>query len=421
MRRDDIVCLVLGGGRGTRLDPLTRYRSKPAVPVSGKFRLVDIPISNSLNSGVRKIFVITQFNSASLHWHISRTYTFDIFSRGFVQLLAAEQTTASDDWFQGTADAVRRSLHHVRDFAPRDVLILSGDQLYRMDFGPMIRQHRDTAAAVTVAAKPFPAAETSGFGIMKMDSEKRVHGFIEKPQTDEERAGFELPAEFREPDDDEVLYPASMGIYVFRWDVLQRFLEETDHTDFGGGVMPAAVQEEKVNAFLFRGYWEDIGTMRAFYEANLALASTDPPFVFHTLGAPTYTSPRFLGASRVEDCRVVDSMITDGCYLHGEEIRESVIGVRTVVQKGARIVRSVIMGADGYEGDLPRPPGDPLIGVGRDCYIEGAILDKNARIGDGVRITPKPAGTNEDHPYHFVRDGIVVIPKNYAVPPGVII
>ena len=212
-----------------------------------------------------------------------------------------------------------------------------------------------------------------------------------------------------------------MGIYVFRWDVLQRFLEETDHTDFGGGVMPAAVQDEKVRAFLFRGYWEDIGTMRAFYEANLALAASDPPFVFHTLGAPTYTSPRFLGATRVEDCRVVDSMLTDGCYLHGEEIRESVIGVRTVVQKGARIVRSVIMGADGYEGDLPRPTGDPLIGVGRDCYIEGAILDKNARIGDGVRITPKEPGTDEDHPYYFVRDGIVVIPKNYAVPPGAVI
>ncbi|MEZ5066518.1 MAG: sugar phosphate nucleotidyltransferase [bacterium] len=421
MRRDDIVCLVLGGGRGTRLDPLTRYRSKPAVPVGGKFRLVDIPISNSLNSGVRKIFVITQFNSASLNWHISRTYAFDIFSRGFVQLLAAEQTTASSDWFQGTADAVRRCLHHVRDFAPRDVLILSGDQLYRMDFGPMIRQHRETGAAVTIAAKPVPEDQTSQFGVMKIDPDRRVRGFVEKPKSADRRAGYELPSELGDPDDVGSMYPVSMGIYVFRWDVLLKFLEGTDYTDFGGEVMPAAVRSHEVGAFLFRGYWEDIGTMRAFYDANLALAASDPPFVFHTHGAPTYTSPRFLGATRVENCRIVEAMITDGCYLHGEEIRQSVLGVRTVIQPGAKIVRSVIMGADGYEGDLPRPPGDPLLGVGRDCHIEGAILDKNARIGDGVRITPKPIGTYEDHPYYYVRDGIVVIPKNYAVPPGAVI
>lgn len=421
MRRDDLVCLVLGGGRGTRLDPLTRYRSKPAVPVGGKFRLVDIPISNSLNSGVRRIFVITQFNSASLNWHISHTYTFDHFSGGFVQILAAEQTTASNDWFQGTADAVRRCLHHVTDFAPRDVLILSGDQLYRMDFGPMIRQHRETGASVTIAAKPFNAAGTEGFGIMKIDEKRQVHGFVEKPKTDAERAGFELPNAFREPEDKEVMYPASMGIYVFRWDVLKHYLENTDFTDFGGEVMPAAVKETHVSSFLFRGYWEDIGTMRAFYESNLALASSNPPFVFHTHGAPTYTSPRFLGATRMEDCHVRNSMITDGCYLHGASIEESVIGIRTVMQSGSQVIRSVIMGADGYEGDLPRPTGDPLLGIGRDCVIEGAIIDKNARIGDGVRITPKEPGTNEDHPFHLVRDGIVVIPKNYAVPPNAVI
>jgi glucose-1-phosphate adenylyltransferase len=287
-----------------------------------------------------------------------------------------------------------------------------------MDFGPMIRQHRETGAAVTLAAKPYPASRTSGFGIMEIDSSRRVHGFLEKPKDEEQLPGYELPLEFREPDDEEKLYPASMGIYVFRWDVLREFLEGTEYPDFGRHVLPAAVKDTHVSAFLFRGYWEDIGTMRAFYEANLALASVNPPFVFHTLGAPIYTSPRFLGATRVEDCQVNSSMITDGCYIHGSEISESVIGVRTVIQPGARITRTVIMGADGYEGDLPRPPGDPLLGIGRDCNIEGALIDKNARIGDGVTITPKEPGTEEDHPYYYVRDGVVVIPKNYAVPPG---
>lgn len=422
MRREEILCLVLGGGRGTRLDPLTRYRSKPAVPVGGKFRLVDIPISNSLNSGIRRIFVITQFNSASLNWHISRTYTLDLFTRGFVEVLAAEQTSADSSWFQGTADAVRRCLVHVREFAPRDLLILSGDQLYRMDFGPMIRQHRETGAAVTIAAKPVPKERTKSFGLMQLDREKRVRAFLEKPQDDAQLAGYEVPAEFREPEEREPLYPASMGIYVFRYEFLIELLEGGSNlADFGKDVLPEATRRADVRAFLFRGYWEDIGTIRAFYEANLALASPDPPFVFHTQGAPIYTAPRFLGPTRVEGCHVQNSMLCDGCYLHGREVRESVMGIRTVIMHEATVARSVIMGADGYEGDLPRQPGDPPLGIGRGCSIEGAIIDKNARIGDGVRITPKPLGTFEDHPFHFVRDGIVVIPKNYAVPAGLLI
>ena len=418
MRRDDIICMVLGGGRGTRLDPLTRYRSKPAVPVGGKFRLVDIPISNSLNSEIRRIFVITQFNSTSLNTHVSRSFRFDLFSGGFVRILAAEQTDLDTSWFQGTADAVRRSLVHIRDFVPRDVLILSGDQLYRMDFGPMIRQHRETGAAVTIATKPVPAERTSEFGLMRIDSDRRVVSFLEKPQTAEELEGYELPIDLRESEETSSMYLASMGIYVFRYDVLQEALESTDHRDFGKEVLPAAVESSDVRSFLFRGYWEDIGTMRAFYEANLALAHPDPPFVFHTHGAPVYTEPRFLGATRFEDCRVRDSMICDGCYVHGESITESVIGIRTVIGSDARVHRTVTMGADGYEGDLPRRPGDPPLGIGRGCDIEGAIIDKNARIGDGATITPKPPGTDEDHPYYFVRDGIVIIPKNYAVPEG---
>ena len=421
MRRDETLCLVLGGGRGTRLDPLTRYRSKPAVPVGGKFRLVDIPISNSMNSGIRRIFVITQFNSTSLNWHISRTYNLDLFTRGFVQVLAAEQTSADSTWFQGTADAVRRSLVHIREFAPRDVLILSGDQLYRMDFGPMVRQHRETGAAVTIAAKPIPADETPAFGLTRIDRDRRITAFLEKPKDPALLEGFELGPDLRDPGEREPLYPASMGIYVFRYEVLRDLLEDTTTPDFGKDVLPEAVRRFDVRSFLFRGYWEDIGTIRAFFEANLALASADPPFVFHTLGAPIYTAPRFLGPSRIEGCTVSDSMLCDGCYLHGREIRESVLGIRTIVMRDATVLRSIIMGADGYEGDLPRPPGDPPLGIGHGCWIEGAIIDKNARIGDSVRITPKPPGTNEDHPYHFVRDGIVVIPKNYAVPAGAVI
>ena len=419
MRRDDILCLILGGGRGTRLDPLTRYRSKPAVPVGGKFRLVDIPISNSLNSEIRRIYVITQFNSASLNSHIARSFRFDLFSGGFVRILAAEQTDLNANWFQGTADAVRRSLVHIRDFAPRDVLILSGDQLYRMDFGPMLRLHRDSGAAITIAGKPVAAGKTKGFGLMAIDRDRRVLSFVEKPSSAEEHAGYELPGDLCDPDETQPAYVASMGIYVFRYDALKDLLAE--HADFGKDVLPAAVAKQNVRAFLFRGYWEDIGTIRAFYEANLDLARPDPPFVFHTQGAPIYTEPRFLGATLLEDCHVVNSMICDGCYMHGRSVTESVIGIRSVVSHDAVLHRVVMMGADGYEGDLPRQPGDPPLGIGRDCHLEGAIIDKNARIGDGVSIQPKAPGVHEDHPYYFVRDGIVVIPKNYAVPPGAVI
>ena len=416
MRREDILCLVMGGGRGSRLDPLTRYRSKPAVPIGGKFRLVDIPISNSLNSGIRRIMVITQFNSASLNTHIARTYRFDLFSGGFVRILAAEQTDIDTTWFQGTADAVRRCLVHVRPFGPRDVLILSGDQLYRMDFGPMLRQHRKTGAAVTIAAKPVSAARASSFGLVKIGENNHVDSFLEKPKDPALLAGYEVPEHLRAPEETEPHYAASMGIYAFRFEALQGVLESTQYADFGHHVLPHMVQHADVRTFLFRGYWEDIGTIRGFFEANLGLTRTDPHFVFHTRGAPIYTEPRFLGASRIENCQVTDSLIADGCYLHGSSITESVIGVRTVVSRHAILRRTLIMGADGYEGDIARQPGDPPLGIGPGCRIEGAIIDKNARIGEGVTITPKPPGTHIDHPYYFVRDGIVVIPKNYAVP-----
>jgi glucose-1-phosphate adenylyltransferase len=421
MRRDDIICLVLGGGRGTRLDPLTRYRSKPAVPVGGKFRLVDVPISNSLNSEVRRIFVLTQFNSASLNSHIAQSFNFDLFSGGFVRILAAEQTMTDEKWYQGTADAVRRSLVHLHDFAPRDVMVLSGDQLYRMDFGPLIRWHRESGATLTLAVKPITMEQTPRFGLVQIDSERRVRSFLEKPQEERLLQGYELPAELRDTEETEPSYLASMGIYLFRYDMLRRHLESSDHADFGHDLLPETVQTADVRAFLFRGYWEDIGTMRSFYDANISLANPDPPFVFHMHGAPIYTRPRFLGATRIESCQLTDSMICDGCYVHGRAITESVIGVRTVISHESTVHRTVTMGADGYEGDLPRQPGDPPLGIGRGCQIEGAIIDKNARIGDDVQITPKDPGTFEDHPYYFVRDGIVVIPKNYAVPAGAVI
>ena len=409
---------MLGGGRGTRLDPLTRYRSKPAVPLGGKFRLVDIPVSNSLNSGVTRIFVITQFNSASLNAHIFRTFQFGPFQRGFVQSLAAEQTVQEKDWFQGTADAVRRSLVHIEGYRPRDVLILSGDQIYRMDFGPMIRQHRSTGAAVTVAATPVSEDRTSALGLMKLDPSGRILSFLEKPESPDLLAGHELPSGLREKGDTDPVYPASMGIYLFRFDVLRDVVTRVGNVDFGRDVLPRVVEEQDARGHIFRGYWEDIGTIRAYYEANLALAASEPPFVFHTPGAPVYTRPRFLGPTRITGCSVRESMICEGSYLHGSVIDRSVIGIRSVVSPDASLTRTVMFGADGYEGDLPRQQGDPPLGIGRGSHIEGALIDRNARIGEGVRITPKPAGMYEDHDFHFIRDGIVVIPKNYAVPDG---
>jgi glucose-1-phosphate adenylyltransferase len=338
-----------------------------------------------------------------------------------VRILAAEQTGLHADWFQGTADAVRRSIQHIRPFAPRDVPILSGDQLYRMDFGPMLRQHRRTGATVTIAAKPVPAAQTGGLGIMKVDAERRIGAFLEKPQRAEELAGYELPAPLLEPEERDPRFAASMGIYVFNFDALCRYLDNPDLIDFGRHVMPEAVRTSDVRSFLFRGYWEDIGTLRAYYEASLELTGPEPPFVFHMHGAPTYTEPRFLGASRIDGCHVAHSLIADGCYLLGGEIQQSVIGVRSVIATGAKVRRTVMMGADGYEGDIARQAGDPPLGNGPNCDIDGAINEKNARIWRGVRITPKDPGTNEEHAFYIVRDGVVVIPKNYAVPPGSVI
>jgi len=421
MRRHDVLCVVLGGGRGTRLDPLTRHRCKPAVPVGGKFRLVDIPISNSLNSSVRRIVVLTQFNSASLNSHIARTYRFDPFGGGFVHILAADQTTTHASWFQGTADAVRRSLVHLEPLRPRHVLILSGDQLYRMDFRPMLRQHRRSGASATVATKPVGVEKTPAFGLLNVDESGHVSGFLEKPKDPALLDGFELGGAQRDPALPDPQYAASMGIYAFRMDALTKALESTDFTDFGHELLPALVERGEVGAYPFTGYWEDIGTIRSYYDANLQLAQPRPPFEFHRRGAPIFTEPRFLGASRIQRCEVSDSMVCDGGDLRAELVESSVLGIRTVVRERSRILRSLIMGADTYEGETPRPPGAPKLGIGRGCHIEGAIIDKNTRIGDRVEIRPRPRGTDEDHELYYVRDGIVVIPKNGIVPAGTVI
>jgi glucose-1-phosphate adenylyltransferase len=310
---------------------------------------------------------------------------------------------------------------HIAPLHPRDVLILSGDQLYRMDFGPMLRQHRHSGAAATVAAKPVPQAAISSFGLLRIGRDGRVESFCEKPQDLAMARGYELGPDLRDPELAEPQFAASMGIYVFRMEALVGALANSRHTDFGHELLPELVQRDDVRAFPFQGYWEDIGTIRAYYEANLELARPKPRFGFHRHGAAIFTEPRFLGASRVERCSISESMICDGCSLHAESIERSVVGIRAIVGPRTRVVRSLIMGADGYEGDLPRPPGAPQLGIGRECHIEGAIIDKNVRIGDGVRIAPKPAGTREDHEHYFIRDGIVIVPKNAILQAGTVI
>jgi glucose-1-phosphate adenylyltransferase len=404
---EDILGLVLGGGRGTRLWPLTKLRAKPAVPIAGKYRLVDIPLSNCLNSGIQQIAILTQFNSVSLHRHIARTYNFDLFHSGWVQILAAEQTLTSSDWYQGTADAVRKQLFEIRVTGANDVLILAGDHLYRMDFADMADFHWDKDADITVAVKPIPALEASRFGVLKQNPDKRITDFVEKPK------GEDILKRFISRDDPASPFLGSMGIYLFKKDVLVDLLVNSNYDDFGCDLLPAAIKSHRVYGYVFDGYWEDIGTMRVFYEANLGLAGLDPPFNFHDLVRPIYTHPRFLPGSRIYNVNLDRVLLSDGCIVEGAEIHNAVIGIRSVIGDHVFIEDTVIMGADYYEAQArERTPGDPPIGVGKGSRIQGAIIDKNARIGTGVQISPFPRGTDIDEEDWTVRDGIVVIPKN---------
>jgi glucose-1-phosphate adenylyltransferase len=415
----DVLALILGGGRGSRLYPLTKLRAKPAVPLGGKYRLIDIPISNCINSGIHRIYVLTQFLSASLHRHIYETYKFDSFSGGFVHILAAEETSSGMDWYQGTADAVRKQRQRFVHSHVEDTLILSGDHLYRMDYGEFVELHREKRADVTIAVQPVASDDTSRLGILKTDGDGRVTAFHEKPSVNE-LDGLESLANGDKP------FLASMGIYIFRSDVMQEMLESSDAEDFGRQIIPAAIESRRVYVFPFEGYWADIGTVRAFYDANLALTLPDPPFDFYEPRHPVYTRPRFLPPSGADGCDLERTVLAEGCLIWESDIRESVIGLRSIIGPDVRIVRTVMMGADFYETPERKAENRrlerPDVGIGRGSSIEGAIIDKNARIGEGVVIRPHaPDEDMVETENYVIRDGIVVIPKNAVIPDGTVI
>ena len=408
----------MGGGAGTRLFPLTKDRAKPAVPLGGKYRIVDIPISNCLNSGLRSIYVLTQFNSMSLHRHIQASYKFDNFSRSFVDILAAQQTPAGSQWYQGTADAVRQNMRYFLERAFDYYLILSGDQLYRMDFRALLHQHIGSGADITLATKPVHRDQVSEFGIMQSGVDLRITRFVEKPAEEAVLSELKMDRELLGAIDlnkDEELFQASMGIYVFNRKVLIECLEN-DLADFGKHVIPQSIKDRHVSAFIFKGYWEDIGTIRAFYEANLDLTDIVPEYSFFEPEAPIYTHPRFLPGSKINGATLRQAIISDGCIISDAHLERCVVGIRSIIQSGATIRSSIVMGADYFEHDRPNDSGQPPIGIGRNCVIDRAIIDKNARIADGVVITPEGKPPNFDGDNYFIRDGIVVVPKNAVIP-----
>jgi len=422
-----VLTVIMGGGQGIRLFPLTRERAKPAVPLAGKYRLVDIPISNSINSGMHRIYLLTQFLSESLHRHVYGSFKFDHFRSGFVEILAAEQSHTDASWYQGTADAVRKNLIHFRNADFDYALILSGDQLYRMDFRKILEQHVESNADLTVSTIPMTRDAAPGLGIMQIDAERRIVRFVEKPKETElldslrlDRASYaQLGIE-----GDQDLFLASMGIYLFSRDVLFRLLEN-DLTDFGKHIIPQTIETHRVFSYVFQGYWEDIGTIRAFFEANLDLTSELPRFNFFDMSAPIYTRPRFLPASKINGASIDHAVVSEGCILSHCHIAQSVVGVRSLVDIGSHITRTVIMGADYFESleSIQRNAAEnrPRLGIGKYTRIDHAIIDKNARIGDRCVITPHGKPDTLDHPLYFIRDGIVIIPKDTVVPHGTVI
>jgi glucose-1-phosphate adenylyltransferase len=420
-----VIAVILGGGAGSRLYPLTRHRSKPAVPIAGKYRLVDIPISNCINSNINRIFVLTQFNSASLNKHIKNTYQFSNFSSGFVDILAAEQTPESSEWFQGTADAVRQSLRYFTSLEYDHVLILSGDQLYQMDFGNMFRTHAKDGADITIATIPVTQKEATEFGILKSDEENRIVSFIEKPGLDI------LPDWVSDTKEDMQKlgknYLASMGIYLFKKEVLIDLLDnqKKDATDFGKEIIPFALKDHHVFSYQYAGYWTDIGNIASFFEANLALTQELPPFnLFHN-EQRVYTRPRMLPPAKISGSSLLNTIAGDGCIIHAERLENCVIGIRTRIGYGTKIFRCYIMGSDYYETiedmSYDEEKGTPKLGIGDNCYINNAIIDKNVRIGNNVRINGGAHLENSDHELYTVKDGIVVVKKGAIVPDGFVI
>jgi glucose-1-phosphate adenylyltransferase len=429
-QNDNVVAVILGGGAGSRLFPLTQPRSKPAVPLGGKYRLIDVPVSNCINSEIRQIFVLTQYNSASLNRHIARTYRFSSFSPGSVEVLAAEQTRDNPEWFQGTADAVRQTLPHIRDRRVDTLLILSGDHLYRMDYRQFLRRHYETNADVTVSVIPSTYEDAQGFGLLKTDDDGRIVEFKEKPKGDALEAmrvdttKFGLTAE----DSEKRPFLASMGIYVFDYERLVSLLgEDEKRVDFGGEILPEAIEKYNVQAHSFKDYWEDIGTIRAFYEANLDLSAPLPKFNFFNTEAPIYTRSRYLPPSKVNNCSIDNSLISEGCILNGVYARRSVIGLRSRIEQGAKIEESIIMGTDFYESieeiALNARNQTPNIGIGENSVIRRAIIDKNARIGKNVQLINQRERVEEDGPdgCYFIREGIIIVPKNGVIKDGTII
>jgi glucose-1-phosphate adenylyltransferase len=416
------LAIIMGGGAGTRLFPLTKDRSKPAVPLAGKYRIVDIPISNCINSGLRQMYVLTQFNSTSLIRHISAAYKFDQFSRSFVEVLAAQQTPSGAHWYQGTADAVRRNL---RDFLQRPYdyfIILSGDQLYRMDYRDVIRQHIEKKSDITIATIPVSREAAPDFGIMHTDPDRRIIRFEEKPKDPALLDDLKIPAPLLgelAKDPSEELYQASMGIYVFNRDTLIEVLDN-DMVDFGKHIIPCSISKLSVHAYIFQGYWEDIGTIRAFFDANLNLTKPVPEYSFFDSTSPVYTHARFLPASKFNGATIHQAIISDGCKIADCLIERSVIGIRSYIGGGSTIRDSIVMGADFYDADMAskEKTGDVPYGIGKNCVIDHTIVDKNARIGDGSVISPEGKPSSVDGENYYIRDGIVVIPKNAIVPPG---
>ena len=412
----NVLAVILGGGRGARLLPLTKYRSKPAVPIAGKYRLIDIPISNCLNSGFNKIYVLTQFLSESLNKHISRAYKLDSYAGGFVEILAAEQSMERTDWFQGTADAVRQSLKHFSDPRLEYFFILSGDQFYALDLRDVLKTHEELGAEVTVCCKPIPNRLSGQLGVMRTDQNCRIIDFVEKPQDPEQikRLSFNQKGE--------PMVLASMGIYLFQKKVLWDLLLRSDKSDFGRGIIPEAIQDHRVFAHLFEGYWVDIGTIEAFYEANLALTSANPPLNLYNEDWPFYTRGRSLPVSKIDGCSIEQSMVADGSLLEKAAIRRSIIGLRSVVHAGTVIEESIVMGNDYFEGDEGQQPREaPSLGIGKACQIRKAIVDKNVRIGDNVQILNKKGVAHEEGKGYMIQNGIVVIEKNAVIPSGTII
>ncbi len=431
---NNVTTVILGGGRGSRLYPLTQQRAKPAVSFAGKYRLIDVPISNCINSHLRRVFVLTQFLSVSLHRHIKKTFQFDSFTDGFVEILAAEQTNKSRDWFQGTADAVRATLKHTTYFNTDDVLILSGDHLYRMDYSKLIKFHREREADVTLCVTPVDRQEAPRMGLIKVDTCGQVEDFVEKPDDPAVLDDFIAPEEICRGSGASASVRAgaerflgSMGVYIFKTSVLEQLLQDGTLNDFGKEVIPSALDTYRLFAYPFEGYWRDIGTIDAFFEANIALAQEFPAFSLYEPMWPFYTHTRSLPPNRFFHSEIRDSLVAEGTDINGASITDSIVGVRSVIRQNTTLKDVVFMGADYYDGEqesyMGKPPakGSPQLGIGRSCHLERAIIDKNARIGERVVIRPKHDAEDFSSEMYWIRDGITIIPRGAVIPPGTVI